>query len=92
MVRIVGSATPTPMPTFAPVLRPPALLVDAAVELEGEAEAGMEEAGMEEARDDERLLVRVAEEVSDGAAVFRDMGVPVAVALVVTAIVYPASE
>lgn len=87
MARIVGSATPTPMPTFTPVLRPPALLVDAAVELEGEAEAGIEEA-----RDDEPLLVRVAEEVSDGAAEFRDMGLSVAVALVVTAIVYPASE
>lgn len=81
------SPTPTPMPTFAPVLRPPALFVDVAVELVVEAETGMEEA-----RDEERLLVVVGDEVSDGAAVFRDMGVPVAVALVVTAIVYPASE
>lgn len=79
--------TPTPMPTFAPVLRPPVLFVDAAVELDGEAEAGMEEA-----RDEGRLLVAVGDEVGTGAAVFRDRVVEVAVALVVTAIVYPASE
>lgn len=78
--------TPTPMPTFAPVLRPP-VFVDAAVELDGEAEAGMEEA-----RDEGRLLVAVGDEVGTGAAVFRDKVVEVAVALVVTAIVYPASE
>lgn len=87
MVRTASRPTPTPMPTFAPVLRPPALFVDAAVELDGEAEAGMEEA-----RDEGRLLVVVGDEVGDGAAVFRDMDVEVAVALLVTAIVYPASE
>lgn len=68
------------MPAFAPVLIPPALLVDAAVELDGEVEATMEDA-----RD-------VSSEVGDGTAVFCDMVVDVAVALVVAAIVYPAAE
>lgn len=68
------------MPTIAPVLIPLSLFVDAAVELDGEAEASMEDA-----RD-------VSGEIVDGTAVFRDMVVDVAVALVVTAIVYPAAE
>lgn len=70
---MASSRTPNPMATIAPVLRPPALFVDAVVELDGEVENGMEK-------------------VSDGAAVFRDMDVPVAVARVVAAIVYPAFE
>ena len=74
------------MPTFAPVLRLLALFVDAGVKPDGEAEAGMEET-----RDEGKLLVLVSDEVGDGAAVFREMVVEVEVALVVTAIVYPAA-
>lgn len=85
-MRTASRPTPTPMPTFAPVLRLLALFEDAAMELDGEAEAGMEEAC-----DKGLLLVVVGDEVGDGAAVFRDM-VEVTVALVVTAIVYPAAE
>lgn len=87
MARTASRPIPTPMPTFAPVLRPPALFVDDAMALDGKAEARIEEA-----RDEGRLLVVVGDEVGDGAAVFRDMVEEVAVALVVTAIVYPASE
>ena len=62
------------------MLIPPALFVDAAVELDGEAEAKIEDA-----RD-------VSDEVGDRTAVFRDMVEDVAAALVVTAMVYPAAE
>lgn len=85
-MRKASRPTPIPMPTFAPVLRLLALFVDAAVEPDGEAEAVMEET-----RDEDRLLVLVGDEFGDGAAVFRDMVVEVEVALVVTAIVYPAA-
>lgn len=87
MVRAASRPTPIPMPTFAPVLRLLALFVDAAVELEGEAEAETVEA-----RDEGSMLEVISDEVDGGTAVFRDMVVEVAVALVVIAIVYPAAE
>lgn len=85
MVRTAGRPMPTPIPTFAPVLRLLAFFLDAS----GDGEA---EAGMEETPDERPLLVVVVDEVGDGATVFRDVVVEVAVALVVTAIVYPAFE
>lgn len=69
---------PIPTPILAPLLRLLELFVGAVV-LEAEAEA---EAGMPEAPD----------EVRDGTAVICGEVVEIEVALVVTAIVYPAAE
>lgn len=83
MPRTARIPTPIPMPAFAPVLR----LLESfagAVVLDGEPEAGIDET-----REEGFLVVAV---VIDGTAVFRDVVVETAVALVVAAIVYPAAE
>lgn len=83
MARTARRPTPIPIPTFAPVLRLLEIFGDAVIVLDGDAEAGMDGAHDEVALDDE---------VDDGTEVFCIVVVKAGVALVVTAIVYPAAE
>lgn len=77
MARTARRPTPIPIPAFAPVLRLLELFGDAVIVLDGDVEAGMDGA---------------RDEVGDGTEVFCIVVVEAGVALVVTAIVYPAAE